>query len=53
VEQYFNKDELEMNKLQQQINQTDNEIDQLVYNLYGLTPQEIKIVEESNNKSQQ
>jgi len=35
-----------MSSLQkQQIPQTDNEIDQLVYKLYGLTEAEIKIVE--------
>jgi len=34
-------------ELQSQINQTDREIDQLVYELYGLTEEEIKIVEES------
>ena len=44
-EQYFNEYKTEINKLQQQINQTDNEIDQLVYKLYGLTPEEIEIVE--------
>ena len=32
---------------QNQIDQTDNEIDQMVYELYGLTEDEIKIVEES------
>jgi type I restriction-modification system DNA methylase subunit len=46
-EQYFNEYKTEINKLQQQINQTDNEIDQLVYKLYGLTEEEIKIVENS------
>ena len=46
-EQYFNEYKTEINKLQQQINQTDKEIDQLVYKLYGLTADEIKIVEES------
>ena len=46
-EQYFNEYKTEINKLQQQINQTDKEIDQLVYKLYGLTEDEIKIVEES------
>ncbi len=46
-EQYFNEYKTEINKLQQQINQTDKEIDQLVYKLYGLTEEEIKIVEES------
>jgi hypothetical protein len=44
-EQYFNEYKTEINKLQQQINQTDKEIDQLVYELYGLTEEEIKIVE--------
>lgn len=37
-------------KLEEDIKKTDNEIDQLVYNLYGLTPDEIKIVEESLKK---
>lgn len=47
-EQYFNEYKTEINKLQQQINQTDKEIDQLVYKLYGLTEEEIKIVEGLN-----
>jgi tRNA1(Val) A37 N6-methylase TrmN6 len=46
-EQYFNEYKTEINKLQQQITQTDKEIDQLVYKLYGLTEEEIKIVENS------
>jgi len=33
--------------LQRRIAATDKEIDQLVYQLYDLTPEEIKIVEES------
>jgi len=33
--------------LQRQIDNTDKQIDQLVYELYGLTKEEIKIVEES------
>ncbi len=33
--------------IQRQIDTTDREIDRLVYHLYGLTPDEIKIVEES------
>lgn len=32
--------------LQRQIEATDRQIDQLVYELYGLTDKEIKIVEE-------
>ena len=31
--------------LQRQIDATDNQIDQLVYQLYGLTEEEIRIVE--------
>jgi hypothetical protein len=34
-------------RLQRQIDATDYQIDQLVYELYGLTEEEIKIVEES------
>lgn len=33
--------------LQSEIDKTDKEIDQLVYELYGLTEEGIKIVEES------
>jgi hypothetical protein len=33
--------------LQRQIDATDRQIDQLVYQLYGLTEDEIKIVEEA------
>ena len=33
--------------LQRQIDTTDRQIDQLVYELYGLTDEEIKIVEEA------
>jgi hypothetical protein len=33
--------------LKQKINILDNQIDQLVYELYGLTEEEIKVVEES------
>ncbi|MBI4834293.1 MAG: N-6 DNA methylase [Planctomycetes bacterium] len=35
----------EKDQLQNQITETDREIDELVYKLYGLTPAEIKIVE--------
>jgi len=37
----------EKTALQRQITATDNQIDQLVYDLYGLTADEIKIVEEA------
>lgn len=37
----------EKQMIQRQINATDNQIDTLVYELYGLTEEEMKIVEES------
>jgi len=46
-EEYFNEHKEKILELQSQITQTDREIDQLVYQLYGLTEEEIKIVEES------
>ncbi len=46
-EDYFDSYKTEINKLQHQINQTDNEIDKMVYELYELTPEEIEIVENS------
>ena len=48
-EEYFNENKQKILELQHQIDQTDREIDQLVYELYGLTEEEIKIVEESTN----
>jgi len=44
-EDYFNSYKHDINTLQQQIATTDNEIDQMVYELYGLTDEEIKVVE--------
>ncbi len=44
-EDYFTTYKTEINHLQTQITQTDNEIDQMVYALYGLTDAEIAIVE--------
>jgi len=44
---YFNATKQKVNELQAQINQTDKEIDKMVYDLYELTPEEIKIVEKS------
>jgi hypothetical protein len=37
-----------INPLLLQIKETDNEIDQMVYDLYGLTPEEIRIIEDSS-----
>jgi type I restriction-modification system DNA methylase subunit len=39
----------EKEKLQRQIDFTDDQIDNLVYDLYGLTPEEIKIIKDSAN----
>jgi hypothetical protein len=36
-----------INPLLQQINETYSDIDKMVYGLYGLTQEEIKIIEES------
>ncbi|MBC8313842.1 MAG: Eco57I restriction-modification methylase domain-containing protein, partial [Candidatus Cloacimonetes bacterium] len=44
-EEYFNNYKNEIAELQQQIDKTDKEIDQMVYELYGLTNEEIEIVE--------
>ncbi len=45
--QYFEQEKVKANALQQTITQTDKEIDAMVYALYELTDEEIKIVEES------
>jgi len=39
------KTDHEKTALQRQIDATDRQIDKLVYELYGLTPEEIEIVE--------
>jgi type I restriction-modification system DNA methylase subunit len=44
-EEYFNNYKNEILKLQMQIDKTDKEIDQMVYELYGLTDEEIEVVE--------
>jgi hypothetical protein len=46
LKQEFEKSITIMNPLLQQITETDSEIDKLVYGLYGLNEDEIKIVEE-------
>ncbi|MCF1420316.1 Eco57I restriction-modification methylase domain-containing protein [Mangrovimonas futianensis] len=45
--QYFNEQKQKAQELKQQIDKTDKEIDQMVYELYGLTQEEIEIVENS------
>ena len=41
----YSKTPTERTAIERQIQATDKQIDQLVYQLYGLTPEEIKIVE--------
>jgi type I restriction-modification system DNA methylase subunit len=44
-EEYFNEYKSECNQLSARISETDNAIDKMVYELYGLTEEEIGIVE--------
>jgi len=46
-EDYFNQYRQACQELSEQINATDNEIDQRVFDLYGLTPEEREIVKNS------
>ena len=39
--------QFEKEKIGHEINKTDSEIDELVYQLYGITEEEKKIIEES------
>ena len=43
--QYFNAQKQKAQALKAEINRVDEEIDKMVYQLYGLTEEEIKIVE--------
>ena len=45
--QYFNEQKQKAEELKTEIEKTDKEIDQMVYELYGLTKEEINIVEEA------
>ncbi|HAB26917.1 MAG TPA: restriction endonuclease subunit M, partial [Xanthomarina gelatinilytica] len=45
--QYFNEQKQKATELKAEIDKTDKEIDQMVYELYGLTDEEIAIVEEA------
>ncbi len=45
--QYFNEQKQKALELKAEIDRIDNEIDQMVYELYGLTDKEIKIIEQS------
>jgi hypothetical protein len=44
---YFNKKKAEANALQSEIDRIDKEIDQMVYQLYALSQEEIEIIENS------
>lgn len=44
-EQYFDQEKNKAVQIQSQITYTDQEIDRMVYDLYGLTEEEIKIIE--------
>jgi len=46
-EEYFDQYKADIQALKSEIDHTDAEIDRMVYALYGLTDEEIKIVEES------
>ena len=46
-EDYFLAEQQKAISIKSQIDQTDKEIDQMVYELYGLTEEEIEIVENS------
>ena len=46
-EEYFNSESKKALELKAQIDATDKEIDQMVYELYGLTDEEIGIIENS------
>lgn len=47
--QYFNEQKQKAQTLKSEINRVDAEIDKMVYQLYGLTEEEIAIVEGSNS----
>ncbi len=47
--QYFYEQKTKANNIQQVIQQTDKEIDKMVYQLYGLSEEEIAIVESNNS----
>jgi hypothetical protein len=43
--EYFNRQKTQTDELKSQIAQTDAEIDVMVYELYGLSEEEVKVVE--------
>ena len=47
LQEIGDRNTLEKQKLEEEIKKTDNEIDELVYQLYGITEDEKKIINES------
>ena len=47
LQEIGDKNTLEKQKIEEEIKKTDNEIDELVYQLYGITEEEKKIIEGS------
>jgi hypothetical protein len=47
--EYFQKQKAQADELKAQITQTDKEIDAMVYELYGLSEEEVKVVEKNLN----
>ena len=47
LQEIEDKNTLEKQKIQEEIKKTDKEIDELVYQLYGITEEEKKIIKES------
>ena len=47
LQEIGDKNTLEKQKIEQEIKKTDNEIDELVYQLYGITEDERNIIEVS------
>ncbi|MEX2411808.1 MAG: hypothetical protein WD607_10665, partial [Candidatus Paceibacterota bacterium] len=43
--EYFNEQKAKADELKTQIAQTDAEIDEMVYELYGLSEEEVRVVE--------
>lgn len=46
-EDYFNDYKKDILKLEMEINKTDNKINEMIYKLYNLTKEEVKIIEEN------
>ena len=48
-EEYFNEYLTECRNFANQITATDKEIDRMVYELYGLTEEEVGVIEDTNS----